>query len=62
METLRRLISQLKAETKRARAKLDSVNEETKKQAKYVITKNGELLIKLEKARREIKECLVSIG
>jgi hypothetical protein len=59
METLRRLISQLKAETKRARAKLESGNEETTKQAKYVIVKNGELIIKLEKARREIKECLV---
>ena len=59
METLRRLISQLKAETKRARTKLDSGNEETTKQAKCVIVKNGELIIKLEKARREIKECLV---
>jgi len=59
METLRRLISQLKAETKRARTKLDSGNEETTKQAKYVIVKNSELIIKLEKARREIKECLV---
>ena len=59
METLRRLINQLKAETKRARAKLDSGNEETTKKAKYVIVKNSELIIKLEKARREIKECLV---